>query len=136
MGADVLYPSLIAVAVIAVLFLFSFRRMRSILLALVAMGVGILWDVGFASVAVGKLNMITSSFGALLVGLGIDFGIHLSSRYDEEIAEGLSPELAMGRAFGSVGFPIAVGGVTTAIAFYMLLLSKTPSFREFSYNFV
>ncbi len=132
MGADVLYPSLIAVAVIAVLFLFSFRRMRSILLALVAMGVGILWDVGFASVAVGKLNMITSSFGALLVGLGIDFGIHLSSRYDEEIAEGLSPELAMGRAFGSVGFPIAVGGVTTAIAFYMLLLSKTPSFREFA----
>lgn len=131
-GADVLYPSLAAMAAIGILFFFSFRRFRSIALALVTLAAGILWDVAIAALTVGKLNMITSSFGALLVGLGIDFGIHAASRYDGELRQGGSPAEALGRTYAAVGFPVAVGGITTAAAFYMLLLSKTPAFREFA----
>jgi len=130
-GSDTFYPSLIAVALIGALFWFSFSRRRSILFALAALLAGIVADLGFAALTVKDLNMITSSFGVLLVGLGIDFGIHIASRYDEESFAGASPELAMGRVFASVGSPIIVGGMTTAVAFYSLLLSRTLAFRQF-----
>lgn len=130
-GSDLFYPSLLALSLILLLFLASFRRRRSILFATAALGVGIVADLGFAALTVGKLNMITTSFGALLVGLGIDFGIHLASRYDSLSDAIADPAERMGRVFASVGNPVLVGGLTTALAFYSLLLSRTLAFRQF-----
>ena len=130
-GSDLFYPTLLALSLIVILFFASFRRRASILFAVAALGVGILVDLGFAALTVGRLNMITTSFGALLVGLGIDFGIHIASRYDALSDSQGSPEERMGRVFASVGNPVLVGGLTTALAFYSLLLSRTLAFRQF-----
>lgn len=129
--SDLFYPTLLALFLILVLFWVSFRRRRSILFATAALGMGIIADLGFAALTVGKLNMITTSFGALLVGLGIDFGIHLASRYDSLSDTVADPAERMGRVFAEVGNPVLVGGLTTALAFYSLLLSRTPAFRQF-----
>lgn len=131
LGADVFYPTLIALVLILFLFFFSFNRRRSILFALVALVCGIIIDLGFTALTVKNLNMITSSFGALLVGLGIDFGIHIASRFDEAMNNGESPEEAIGQVYREVAAPIIVGGLTTAIAFYSLLFSHTIAFKEF-----
>ena len=130
-SSDLFYPSLLALSLILILFFVSYRRPRSILFAIAALGVGIIVDLGFAALTVGKLNMITTSFGALLVGLGIDFGIHLVTRYDSLSDSGAAPAECMGRVFASVGNPVLVGGLTTALAFYSLLLSRTLAFRQF-----
>ncbi len=129
--SDVFYPSIVAFLLIVVLFYFSFTKKRAILFALTALVAGIVVDLGFAALAVGKLNMITSSFGALLVGLGIDFGIHVVARYDDAIKKSASAEEAMGSVFREVFMPVAVGGLTTAIAFYSLIASRTSAFRDF-----
>ena len=127
---DIFYPTLFAILFIILLFLFSFRKKRAILFAVIALAVGILYDLAFAALTVQKLNMITSSFGALLVGLGIDFGIHLASRYDEAAAEGKKREEILGEVFAQTGLPILIGGITTAAAFYYLLLYRTIAFRQ------
>jgi uncharacterized protein len=131
LGADSFYPSIAALAVIIVLFLFSFKRLRAVLFALVTLAVGIIIDLGFASITIGELNMITSSFGVLLVGLGIDFGIHLATRFDEATASGLRPDDAISDSFGRVFVPVSIGALTTAAAFYSLLLSRSPAFQQF-----
>jgi len=130
-SSDIFYPSILAFILIAGLFLVSMRRKRSIVFALLALAAGILVDLAFAAVTVQKLNMITSSFGALLVGLGIDFGIHLVSRFDEEHSSGKNPEQAIRSVFGHVASPILIGGLTTSIAFFSLMLSRTSAFRQF-----
>lgn len=130
-GSDTFYPSLIAFGLIVILFFFSFNRRRTILFALAALAAGIVIDLAFAALTVRNLNMVTSSFGALLVGLGIDFGIHIVSRFDEETHKGEPPEEAMGKIFAKAGVPIAIGGLTTALAFYSLMLTKTLAFRQF-----
>lgn len=131
LGADSFYPSIAALIVIFALFLFSFNRLRSVLFALATLAVGIIADIGFAAIAVGELNMITSSFGVLLVGLGIDFGIHFATRFDEATASGMSIEDAIDDSFRRVFVPVSVGAFTTAGAFYSLLLSHSPAFRQF-----
>lgn len=130
-SADVFYPSLISIAIILVLFFFSFHQLRAIIFATIALVAGIVVDLGFAAATVQDLNMITSSFGALLVGLGIDYGIHIAIRYDAIAKSGESSEDAMAETFGAIVLPVAIGALTTAIAFYSLCFSRTSAFRQF-----
>jgi predicted RND superfamily exporter protein len=130
-NSDVFWPSIIAFSLIIVLFFFSFNRRRSILFPLISLTVGILADLAIAAVTVKNLNMITSSFGALLIGLGIDFGIHVVSRFDELTKEGRSAEDALVEVFAKTAAPVSIGAITTAMAFYALMLSQTIAFRQF-----
>lgn len=130
-GADTLYPTLVALALIAVLFFFSFNRVRRMLLALLALVIGIILTVGAIVISVGHVSMITSIFAVILMGLGIDFGIHLVSNYDDFRSEGLGTDDAMRKTMITGGTPIMLGGITTACAFLSLVISRSPAIREF-----
>lgn len=130
-GADTLYPTLVALVLILVLFFFSFTRMRKMVLALLALVVGILITVGGIVLTVGHISMITSIFAVILMGLGIDFGIHLVSNYDDFRLKGMAPAEAMRKTMTTGGTPIMLGGITTACAFFSLALSRSPAVAEF-----
>jgi hypothetical protein len=130
---DILYPALAALLLIFILFYIGLHSLRSVLFALTALAAGIIADIGLIGITVGELNMITSSFGALLVGLGIDFGIHLISRFGDELQRGGDREAAMARSLAVTGKPVAVGAVTTALAFYALCFSATKAFVQFGF---
>jgi len=67
------------------LLLVAFRRsLRRPLLQTVSLAFGLSWSFGCATLVVGHLNMISVVFAPLLVGLGVDSGIHWFSRLDEE----------------------------------------------------
>ncbi len=132
-GADTFVPTLVALALIVVLFFFSFTRLRKMLLALGALIVGILLTMGAIVLTIGHVSMITSIFAVILMGLGIDFGIHLVSNYDDFRLEGLDRAEALRRAMQAGGAPIMLGGVTTAVAFASLSLSGSPAVREFGF---
>lgn len=131
LGFDSLVPSLAAYAAVFVLFFLSFARSGSVFFALASLAAGILADLGFAALAIGELNMITSSFGSILVGLGIDFGVHVVSRYDEVLQRGGDREEAVSESIVGTLLPVAMGAFTTAAAFLVLLVSKTAAFRQF-----
>ena len=132
-GFDVLYPALAALVLIVLLFYLSLYSLRSVVFTLAALVTGIIIDLGVIGATIGELNMITSSFGALLVGLGIDFGIHIISHYGELIGQGIPPEEALALTLKKNGKPVFIGGLTTALAFYALCLSKTKGFVQFGF---
>ena len=67
----------------------------------------------------------------LLIGLGVDYGIHLNSRYREEIGEGLSVDDAMGRAIKTVGIALVLATLTTIIGFLTNVFSPIPALKDF-----
>jgi predicted RND superfamily exporter protein len=89
------------------------------------------WTGGAASLMFGRLNLMTSTLGLVLFGLGIDFGIHFYARYAEERADGHSVVDAAERTFVSTGQAIAVGAFTTAGALYVLMVADFKGFSEF-----
>lgn len=89
------------------------------------------WTGGVAFLAFGKLNLMTSTLGLILFGLGIDFGIHFYARYTEERAAGLSVVDAAETTFASTGQAIATGAFTTAAALYVLMMADFKGFSEF-----
>lgn len=91
------------------------------------------WTFGLAYLAFETLNLMTSTLGLVLFGLGIDYGIHFYARYTEERAAGRSVEGAAETTFVSTGQAIAVGALTTAAALYVLLLADFRGFSEFGF---
>jgi len=91
------------------------------------------WTFGLAYLTLGALNMMTSTLGLVLFGLGIDFGIHFYARYAEERGEGQPPEAAAERTFMTTGQAITGVGLTTAAAFFILMLADFKGFSEFGF---
>ena len=89
------------------------------------------WTGGVAYLLFGELNLMTSTLGLILFGLGIDYGIHFYGRYAEERAEGQSVGEAVETTFVSTGQAIAIGALTTAAALYVLVFADFKGFSEF-----
>ncbi len=89
------------------------------------------WTGGMAYLTFGELNLMTSTLGLVLFGLGIDFGIHFYARYTEERATGLTVAAAAETTFASTGQAIATGAFTTAAALYVLVAADFKGFSEF-----
>ena len=88
------------------------------------------WTAAVAYLAFDTLNLLSSTLGLVLFGLGIDYGIHFYARYIEERA-GHSPGEAAVRTFMSAGQAIAVGAFTTAAALYALGIADFRGFSQF-----
>lgn len=89
------------------------------------------WAAGVASLAFGTLNLMTSTLGLVLFGLGIDYGIHFYARYAEERGRGRSVPDAVEETFVSTGSGITVSAFTTAFALFVLQIADFRGFSEF-----
>lgn len=130
-SADMLVPALVALLLIVLLFAVSFARFRNIFFAILTLIVGILLTAGAIALTVGHLSFITSAFVVILIGLGIDFGIHLVSNFDDFRSRGDDPPTAIRKVMHAGGTPIILGGVTTAAAFFTLSVARMPAVTEF-----
>lgn len=81
---DTMLATVIALAGVAVLFIVAFGQIGRPLLVVAMLMIALGWTLGFATLTVGHLNIFSVSFLPMLVGLGIDVGIHLLARYGEE----------------------------------------------------
>ncbi|MEL6335988.1 MAG: MMPL family transporter, partial [Pseudomonadota bacterium] len=86
-------------------------------LALSCVLVTLVLTTGAAAVLVGALNLISIAFVVLMVGLGIDFAIHLMTHLDEDAGRGLDADQALQATAGSIGGALALSAVTTSLAF-------------------
>ncbi|KAF0138146.1 MAG: hypothetical protein FD153_1495, partial [Rhodospirillaceae bacterium] len=117
--------SLVIVAVLLVAGLRSFRLVVPVLLTLV---MGLIWTAALALLMVDSLNLISVAFAVLFIGLGVDFGIHFSLRYQEGVAH--HPTEAMAWAARSVGGPLTLSAMGAAIGFFSFLPTPYRGFAE------
>lgn len=131
MGEDAAIVSLISGGGVLLLLIIFFRSFWPVVLIFSSLVVGIVWTLGFTQIVYGQLNLVTSNLMAILFGLGIDFGIHYMVRYREEREEGGSPRDAFLSMISHTGIPSFTSGLTTAFAFFILLVSGFSAFAEF-----
>ncbi len=123
---DMKRTTLIAFLLILVLFAYSFRNISSILMAGLGLGLGLLWAFGTAYLTVGYLTAITSVFGAILLGLGIDYAILFLSRYTEERHRGRTIKESLDLTMTQTGKGVLTGAAATSLAFFAI---TSGSFR-------
>jgi RND superfamily putative drug exporter len=81
----------------------------------------------FTSLSIFALNVVTM----LGIGLGIDYGLLVVSRFREERAVGFGIEDAVCRTVTAAGRTVAFSGLTVAVALAGLFVFDEPLFRSF-----
>lgn len=144
--------SLLIVSPLALLFVFfalliAYRDPLDILLGLVGIGLVLVWTFGFMGWADIAFNQIFVAVPVLLIGLSIDYAIHVFMRHREErlgttdqvdtdsgstpIQDASTPREAMRVALGGVGVALVWVTATTVIGFLSNLISPVAPIREF-----
>src|SRR5262249_20178241 len=98
--------------------------------ATICLIVGLAYTMAFTTLVVGHLNILTITFAPILIGLAIDFGVHLVTRYEEELRHGKTEEAAMRMALVFTGQGIFTGALTTAVAFLAMSLTNFKGIQE------
>ncbi|MEZ4450699.1 MAG: MMPL family transporter [Nannocystaceae bacterium] len=115
--------------VVLVLFVL-FRSMRAVFTLLVPLLCGVAWSMAGAWLLLGHLNTMTSLISTVVMGMGIDAGIHFLHRARREREEHGDRE-AIILAFGGLIVPLLVASATTLGAFVVMATNSFPAFREF-----
>ena len=105
----------------------SFKLIAAILATLVV-GLAVTMAVGL--LAVGVFNIISIAFIALFVGLGVDFGIQFAVRYRSERFHQPDLGIALCHTGRSVGVPLAMAALATAVGFFSFLPTEYTGVAE------
>ncbi|NNM88501.1 MAG: MMPL family transporter, partial [Phycisphaerae bacterium] len=100
--------------------------LRSVWLALaasVSLAVAIGWTFGYATLAVGQLNLLSTVFVIALIGIGMDYLIQIVIRYRREVRRYQRPLAVWVRVFRYTGPPVITACLGAAGAFWVANLT-------------
>lgn len=119
--------------IVFLLLSWNFRSVSTAIISVIPVILGCIWALGFFAITVKSLNILSVMVLILLIGLGVDFTIHLLSRFQQEFFAGNSLADSLEKAFTDTGVGVFNGAVTTIVAFAVLLFFDTRGIREFGF---
>lgn len=108
-----------------------FKKRRTFFVIGIPLLMGLSWTFGITYLIIGELNLITTFLVAILLGLGINFGIHFFKRYLEFRETQPSVEAVISMYTSSVGVGSITASLTTSAAFFSLILTQFRGFNQF-----
>ncbi len=126
---DTTRAAILAFVLVATLFMVILRGFYTPALAAVAFLCAGAWTYGFATLAIGYLNLLSIVFALVLVGIGFDFGVHLIARYNEYRST-MHVREAIHRAMLQCGPANITSAFTSATAFLTALFTPFRGLQE------
>ncbi len=127
---DITVASITSLVLCALIFIYGYNETGRPVKATICLVVGLVYTLAFTTLAVGHLNVLTLPFVPMLIGLGIDYGVHLITRYEEELRHGKTAEAAITKAMVFTGQGIFTGALTTAGAFLAMRFTHFKGIQE------
>lgn len=110
----------VSLGLAAAVFLVTFRRARALIAVLPPLALGTVWTTGIAAFAFDGLSAIAIAFAAVVVGVGVDTGVHVYAALLDARREGHPPAEAARRARAATLRPTLVAATLAGLAFAAL----------------
>ena len=91
----------------------------------------LIWEPGFLVVLDTPLSLITISIAAIMIGVGIDYGVHITHRFREEIAKGAVKIDAIKTSIERTGSSLVEAALTTIAGMVSIYFVNAPALQEF-----
>src|SRR5262249_31916942 len=121
--------SWLAIAGVTLLFFIVYRSIYYPLLTVGTLLIGTSWAMGWLTLTVGHLNILSATFAVMLIGMG-DYGVLWVMRYEHERKRGTDVETALLHTATCVGTGTLTAALTTALAFYAAMLADFQAVAE------
>lgn len=122
---------LLAVLVVVVLLAISFRSVKGVVFPLVGLSSALIWTYGLLNLSGARFTALEVAVAPLVLGLGIDYSIHLQRRYNSfkgEVGDSAEAWLA---SCGKLSTPLGLAVITTVAAFLANIISPLPPLETF-----
>lgn len=119
---DVATCLILGLVIVAVLLALDFRSWQMSALAMAQLVIGLIWMLGAMRAFSVPLTMINSFAAALLLGVGIDYGIHMLHRLR-------GPDAGDDAAVAETGKAVAMAAMTNVVGFGVLMTSNYPGLQ-------
>ena len=122
---------LLAVVVVVLLLAISFRSVKGVVFPLVGLSFALIWTYGLLNLSGARFTALEVAVAPLVLGLGIDYSIHLQRRYNtfkEQIGDSAESWLA---SCGKLSTPLGLAVITTVAAFLANIISPLPPLETF-----
>ncbi|MBS3814203.1 MMPL family transporter [Candidatus Bipolaricaulota bacterium] len=125
---DFVISTALAIVLIGLILYRGINSWRLSLLAVIPLVLGYLWMLGGMRVFGMNFNFINIIISPLLIGIGVDDGLHLIYRWREDRVEG-EVEGSILSAFSHTGLAVVTTSITTIAVFGSLFIASTPGLR-------
>jgi len=112
---------LMSVALVTVLLFLALESVKLVAAVLLTLVCGFLATAGWATLAVGELNLISIAFAVMFVGIAVDFGIQFCLRFQEERYRNEDMGDSLDMAAQAMALPLAQAAAATALGFFSFL---------------
>ena len=127
---DALVNTVTSLVLVMFVFIWAFRSKSALAYGWIPLLVGFALTFGTAHLLGVTLNSATAGFGALLIGMGIDFSTVMYGRYIEERNKGASVDESIASVMGNTGKGVMVGALTTACTFLAMTATQFNGMRQ------
>jgi hydrophobe/amphiphile efflux-3 (HAE3) family protein len=127
-----IWTALLALGFAALVLMLIFRSIAYGLATLTVLVAGVAVEMGFLVLMGWELDMMTVLIATMVIGIGIDYGIHITHRFHEEYQPGkVRVEQALDTTIMGVGKPLVSSAAATAGAFLIISFSQMAPIRRF-----
>ena len=127
-----LYLSLpIAISAATLLLVVAMRSFRYAIVTVIPIGLVVAWLYGIMHIAGFSLNFVTSMIGAISIGVGIDYSIHMTERYREELKRNPSKVEAVKRTSRGTGVALLASAASSIVGFVIMGFAPMPIFASY-----
>jgi predicted RND superfamily exporter protein len=123
--------SIVAFAGILLYLIILFRRPLLIILPMTTLVMSVVMTFGFTRITLGELNTITAILGAILMGFGIDFGIHFMYRFRDEYSHRGDIYESLRQTVLHTGLSSLISAATSSASLFVLVLAAFKGFSHF-----
>jgi len=128
--SDMETATMLSLLLTVLLLLVAFRGVLNVIAAMVSLVVALCLSIGYATLAVGHLNILSMAFAVMLIGLGIEYGIQVVLRYQEGLKSGLSHSEAIDLGLSRNILAIVMAAATVALAFVTFAFTDFKGIAE------
>ncbi len=105
--------------------------MSSSILPIITVTLSVSWLYGTMGIADLPISTLAGGVAAMVIGIGIDFAIHLMNKYEFEKLQGKNQEEAITEAITHTGTALSVTALTTGAAFLAFIAGVMPEMGRF-----
>jgi predicted RND superfamily exporter protein len=127
-----LYTSLpIAVIAATLLLMLTMRSLKYAVVTVIPVILVVAWLYGIMYALGFALNFVTAMIGAISIGVGIDYSIHMTQRYREELKMTDDPLKAIRIAARGTGLALVASAASSIVGFAIMGMAPMPMFSSY-----
>lgn len=123
---------IIAILLVLAALIFIFGSSLYGLLTMIPVAFVLMWEPGFLVAFNIPFNVITISIASIMIGIGIDYGVHIMHRVHEEMDHGMAKTEAIKRAIERTGLSLVEAALTTIAGISSIFFISIPALQEFA----